>query len=91
MVAVPKGLGQHQGEQSKRQLNPDHPTPGTTQYIPIEHGPPPLEQYAPAIPVRVVSPTPLPSLCVYSLPYCASNCRRYPTTTPPVTYLFLTV
>ena len=63
-VAVPKGLGQHRGNQS--QLEADHPAPGITQYIPIDPGPPPLEQYAPAIPVRVVSPTPLPSLCIYS-------------------------
>jgi hypothetical protein len=53
-VAVPKGLGQHRGNQSQLQLDADHPTPGITQYVP---GPPPLEQYAPAIPVRVVSPT----------------------------------
>jgi hypothetical protein len=57
-VSVPKDLGQHQWDQSQRQLDADHPTPGVTQYdIPIYPGPPPLEQYAPAIPVRVVSPT----------------------------------
>ena len=54
-MAVPKGLGQHQGNQIQRQLDAGHPTPGITQYVP---GPPPLERYAPAIPVRVVSPTP---------------------------------
>jgi hypothetical protein len=88
-VAVPKGLGQHRGNQS--QLDADHPTPGITQYIPIDPGPPPLEQFAPVIPVRVVSLTPLPSKFMYSLSYCASNCRRCPTTAPPVTYLFLTM
>ena len=88
-MAVPKDLGQHRGNQSQRHLDADHPTPRITQYIPIEAGPP--EQYAPPISVRVVSPTPLPSLCIYSLPYCASSCRRCPTTTPPVTYLFLTM
>jgi len=41
------GLGQ-----SQRQLDADHPTPGITQYIPIDPGPgpPQLEQYAPPIP-----------------------------------------
>jgi hypothetical protein len=57
-VAVPKGLEQRRGDQSQRQLDAGHPTPGITQYIPIDPGPPPLEQYAPVIPVRVVSPTP---------------------------------
>jgi hypothetical protein len=59
-VAVPKDLGQqHRGNESQRQLDADHATPGITQYIPIHPGPPPLEQYAPAIPVRVLSnPTP---------------------------------
>ena len=53
-MAVPKGLGQ-------RQLDAGHPTPGEiTQYIPISPGPPPLEQYAPAIPVRPVYPAPFP-------------------------------
>ena len=85
-MAVPKGPGQ-------RQLDADHPTPvGIIQYIPTYPGPPPLEQYAHATPVRVVSPTLLLSLCIYSLSYCASNCRRRPTTTTPlVTYLFLTM
>ena len=83
-VAVPKAFGQ-------RQLDADHPTPGgITQYIPTDPGPPPLEQYAPAVPVRVVSPTLLPYLCL-CLSCCASNCRRCPTTTPPVTYLFRTM
>jgi hypothetical protein len=51
-VAVPKGFGQ-------RQLDANHPTPGgITQYIPTDLGPPPLEQYAPAIPVRLVYPAP---------------------------------
>ena len=63
MVAVPKGLGQHRGNESQHQLDADHATPGIAQYIPT--GPPPLEQYAPAIPVRVVSPTPLP--CAYTV------------------------
>jgi hypothetical protein len=63
-VAVPKGLGQHQGNQSQRQLDADHPAPGITQYVP---GPAPLERYAPAIPVRVISPTPLPSSCAYTV------------------------
>jgi hypothetical protein len=89
MVAVPKGPVQHQ---SQRQLDADHPTAGITQYVP---GPPPLEQYAPEIPVRVLSPLATnptdPSLCIYSLSYySASNCRRCPTTAPPVTYPFLT-
>ena len=85
-VTVPKGFGQ-------RQLDADHPTPGITQYIPTDPGPPPLEQYAPAVPasVRVFYPTPLPSLCICSLSYCASNYRRCPTTTRLVTYLFLTM
>jgi hypothetical protein len=90
-VAVLKGLEQHRGNESQRQLDADHVTPGITQYIPIHPCPPPLEQYAPVIPVRVASPTPLPSLYTYSLSYCASNCRRCPTTAPPVTYLFLTM
>ena len=47
-VAVPKGNG------CQRQPNTDHPTPGI-QYIPTDPGPPPLEQYPPAIPVRAVS------------------------------------
>ncbi|KAI0281415.1 hypothetical protein BGY98DRAFT_958881 [Russula aff. rugulosa BPL654] len=35
----------------QRQLDAGHPTPGEiTQYIPINPGPPALEQYAPAIP-----------------------------------------
>jgi hypothetical protein len=91
-VTVPnlKGLEQHLGSQSQRQLDANHPTLGITQYIPIDPGPPPLEQYAPAIPVRVVSPTPLPNKFICSLSYCASNCRC-PTTAPPVTYLFLTM
>jgi hypothetical protein len=83
-VVVPKGLGRYRGNESQGQLDADsdHPTPGITQYIPIDPGPPPLEQYTHAIPVRVVSPTPLPSSdsCIYSLSYCASNCRRCPTT-----------
>jgi hypothetical protein len=57
MVAVPKGFGQHRGNENQRQLDADHPTPGITQYIPIHPGPPPLEQHAPEIPVRLVSPT----------------------------------
>jgi hypothetical protein len=89
-VAVPKGLGQYRGNESQGQLDTDHHTPGI-QYIPADPGSPPLEQYPPAIPVRVVSPTPLPSSCIYSLSYRASNCRRCPTTTPLVTYLFITV
>ena len=60
MVPVPKGFGQHQGDQSQRQLDADYPTPGITQYIPIHPGPPPPEQYAPAIHVRAVSPILLP-------------------------------
>ena len=61
-VALPKGLGQYRGNQSQRQLDVDHPTPGVTQYIPIDLGPPLLEQYPPVIPVRVVSPTHAPFL-----------------------------
>jgi hypothetical protein len=61
-VVVLKDLGQHRGNQNQRQLDADHPAPGIPQYIPNDPGLPPLEQYAPAIPVRVVSPTPLPSL-----------------------------
>jgi len=80
----------HRGNQCQRQLDTNHATPGITQYIPIHPGPPPLEQYAPAIPVRVVSPTLLP--CAYTLFLTvASNCRRCPATAPPVTYLFLTM
>ena len=87
-VAVLKGLGQHGGNQS--QLGADHPTPGgITQNIQIDPGPPPLGQYAPAIPVRAVSPSLL--LYIYSLSYCASDCRRCPTTTALVTHLFLTM
>jgi hypothetical protein len=70
--AVSKGLGQHRGNESQLHLDTNHPTPGI-QYIPADSGPPPLEQYAPAIPVRVVSTTPLPSLCIYRLSYRASN------------------
>jgi hypothetical protein len=89
-VAVQKGLGQHRGNQGQRQLDADQPTPGIIQYIPTDPGPPPLEQYVPAIPVRVVS-NPAPSLCIYSLSYHTSNCRRCPTIAPPVTCLFLTM
>ena len=66
-VALPKGLGQHLGNQSQRQLDADHPTPGIAQYIPIDPqaGPPPLEQFPPAIPVRLISQPPLPSSCIY--------------------------
>ena len=88
-VAVSKGLEQHLESQSQRQLDVDHPTLGITQYIPIDPGPPPPGQYAPAIPVRVVPLTSLPSEFLYSLSYCASNCRRCPSTVPPETYLFL--
>ena len=84
-VSTRKGLGQHQPDA-------DHSTLGIIQYIPSDPaGPPPPEGYAPAIPVRVVTPTLLPSLCIYNLSYCASNCRGCPTTTPQVTYLFLTM
>ena len=86
-VAVSKGPEQYRGNQHQRQLDADYPTPGITQYIP---GPPPLEQYAPAIPVRVVSPTHSLVRIAYSLSYCASNCRTCPTTTPLVIYLFTT-
>ncbi|KAN0123853.1 hypothetical protein V8E52_002343 [Russula decolorans] len=44
------GLGQHRGNQGQRQLDADQPTPGIIQYIPTDPGPPPLEQYVPAIP-----------------------------------------
>ena len=33
LLTVPKGLGQHQGNQTQRQLDADHPTPGITQYV----------------------------------------------------------
>ena len=90
MVAVSKDLGQ--GNQSQRQLDAHHPSPGgITQYVPIDPGPLPLEQYAPAIPVRVIFPTPLPSLWIYILFYRASDRRRCTTTTPPVTDVFLTM
>jgi hypothetical protein len=56
-VAVLKGLGQ-------RQIDTYHPTPRITQYVPIDPGLPPPEQYAPAVPVRVVSRS-LP--CVYAV------------------------
>ena len=86
-VLVPKGLEQHRGNQSQRQHDADYLTPGITQYyVP---GPPPLEQYAPAIPVRVVSQTPLPCNDAYTIFLTVPNYRRCPTTAPPVTYLFL--
>jgi len=59
-MLVSKDLGQHRGNQ--RPLDADNPTPGITQYTPIDPGPPLLEQYAPAIPVRVVSSIPRRSL-----------------------------
>ena len=62
-MAVAKGFGQYQGNENQRQLDADssYPTPGITQYIPINPGPPLPEQYAPAIHVRVV-PNPAPFL-----------------------------
>jgi len=57
MVAVSKGPGGHQGIESQRQLD-GHPTPGMTQCIPFAHGPPRLAYDAPAITVRVSSPSP---------------------------------
>ena len=83
-VSLPKGLGQHGGNQSQRQLDPDHPTPEITQYIPIDPGPPSLEQYHPAIPVRVVCPTPLPSLCIYlyTLSHCNPELQEVPDNCP---------
>ena len=56
-MALPKGLEQHRGNQGQGQ-DADYPTLGVTQYIPADPGPPPLGQYAPAISVRVVTPTP---------------------------------
>jgi hypothetical protein len=55
-MALLKGLGQHEGHQGRRQSDAGHPVPGITQSIPTAPGPPPLEQYAPGIPVRGVSP-----------------------------------
>jgi hypothetical protein len=81
-VAVPKGFGQRQGDQRQRQLDVDHPTPGVTQYsIPIYPGPPPLEQYAPAIPVRVVSPTlslPCANTVFLTAPLTAGGAQQLP-------------
>ena len=62
-VAVLKSLGQYRGNESQRQLHTDRPTPGI-QYIPPDPGPHMLGQYVPVIPVRVVTPTPLPSFCI---------------------------
>ena len=57
-VAVSKGFGQSQ-------LDADHLTPGgIIQNIPTDPGSPLLEQYAPALPVRVVSPNPAPFSCI---------------------------
>ena len=42
---------------NQRQLDGDS-TPGFPQYIPIAPGPPRLEQYTSAIPVRVLPPPP---------------------------------
>ena len=86
-MALPKDLGQHIGNQSQGLRDADHSTPGITQYIPIDPGQPPVEQYATAIPVRGCFPTLLRSSFTYSL----SNCRRRPTTAPPATCLFLTM
>ena len=88
---MPKGLEHYRGNPGEGQ-DADRPIPGVTQYIPADPGPPPLEQYATATPVRVrvIIPTLLPSFGTYSISYCASDCRRCSTTTPPVTYyLFL--
>ena len=56
-----KGLEQHQ-------LDADHPTHGITQYILIDPAGPP-EQYAPAVPVRLVSQP-------HSLPFAHVLLRR---------------
>jgi len=58
-MALLKGLGQHEGHQGRHQFDAGHAghaVPGITQSIPTAPGPPPLEQYAPGIPVRGVSP-----------------------------------
>jgi len=86
-MALLKGLGQHEGHQGRRQFDAGHHVPGITQSIPIAPGPPPLEQYAPGIPVRGVSP-PAPFL-VHSPSYCASDCRRCQPTGLLVTYLLI--
>ncbi len=55
-MALPKGLGQHKGNQSQCQLDAEHPIPEINQSIPVAPGPLPLERYAPqvAIPVRAI-------------------------------------
>ena len=73
-MVVPKGFGQ-------RQLDVDHPTLSEiTQYIPTYPGPPPLEQYAPAIPVRVVSLCSLPfAYTVFlTVPLAAGGAQQLP-------------
>jgi hypothetical protein len=60
-----KGPAEQQGNQGQRQPDGYH-TPGITQYIPTAAGPPWLEQYVPAIPVRVSPP---PFLRVYIQPF----------------------
>ena len=52
-MASPKGTVQQQGNQGQRQFERHH-TLGSTPRIPIAPGPPQLEQYPPAIPVRVL-------------------------------------
>ena len=54
-VASPKGPAER-GNQSQPQLD-GHRTPWITQCFPVAHGPPRLEQYAPAIPVRILPST----------------------------------
>ena len=56
MTASLKGPAEQQGNQGQRQSDGYH-TPGITQYIPIAAGPPRLEQYVPAVPVRVLPPS----------------------------------
>jgi hypothetical protein len=83
----PKVLAQR-GNQSQLQLD-GRRTPGNTQHVPIAPGPPWLEHYAPAFPVR---PPPLSSHARdYGLAYSASSYTKCPTTALPTTFLFLTM
>ncbi len=89
-MASLKGPPEQQGNTSQYHADRGgYPTPRITQVVPITPGPPRLEPYAPAIPVRVLTLLSLPRMHI-QLSYCASNGRRYPTIAPPATYPFLT-
>ena len=82
-----KGSGGYPENQGQHQVD-GYSAPGITQSI-IAYPPsaPRLGYYAPAIPVSVLLS---PFLAyTYDLPYRVSNCRRYPSMVPQVTYLFL--